>query len=345
MQTSMNQTEGDLWPRIAALLDTAMGGLSEVDHHAVVLRFFDGKSMKEVGTALGTSEGAAKVRVNRAVGKLRLFFTRRGIVVSEVVLMAAIASNSVQAAPVALSKATTAVALAKGATASTSTLTLVNGVLKLMAWTKAKTAIMVALAVILGAGTTTSIVITQAAKSKNVSSTQNGAIAANRTTPLGSMLVMANAMEAGDAKTYVESFVFITSEELSLKPTLEALIDATARFNRAIIAEFGAAAAHAAFPNMPFAVPTNMIRSLQQRIEGDSAAVFLTAKGGRPIQFTRLNGEWKMAADSFVHLSPAVMKDIYARAIQALDETTPEIPQKKFKTALEAVDRMKERAR
>src|SRR5215468_7547815 len=51
MQTLLNQTESDEWSRVAPLLDTAMAGLSEADHHAVVLRFFDGKSMKEVGAA------------------------------------------------------------------------------------------------------------------------------------------------------------------------------------------------------------------------------------------------------------------------------------------------------
>src|ERR1700704_6797309 len=63
MQTLLNESESDVWPQIAPLLDAAMAGLSEVDRHAVVLRFFDGKSMKEVGVALGASEDAAKMRL------------------------------------------------------------------------------------------------------------------------------------------------------------------------------------------------------------------------------------------------------------------------------------------
>jgi len=50
------------------------------------------------------------------------------------------------------------VALAKGAVASTSTLTLIKGALKIMAWTKAKTAIVVGVATILAVGATTVIV-------------------------------------------------------------------------------------------------------------------------------------------------------------------------------------------
>jgi hypothetical protein len=68
-------------------------------------------------------------------------------------------ANSVQAAPVALAKAVTAIAVAKGAAASGSTLTLIKGALKIMAWSKAKTAIVVSACVLLTAGTTTTIII------------------------------------------------------------------------------------------------------------------------------------------------------------------------------------------
>ena len=86
MENLLNESESEVWPQIAPLLDAAMAGLSEADHDAVALRFFDGKSMKEIGAALGASEDATKMRVNRAVEKLRIFFTRRGIVCSAAVM-------------------------------------------------------------------------------------------------------------------------------------------------------------------------------------------------------------------------------------------------------------------
>jgi RNA polymerase sigma factor (sigma-70 family) len=153
MQNSLNETQSDVWPQIAPLLDAAMAGLSNADHDAVVLRFFDGKSMKEIGAVLGASEDAAKMRVNRAVEKLRLFLTRRDIVCAATALATAISENSVQAAPAALAKTATAVAIADGATASISTLTLVKGALKIMAWTKAKTPIVVSAVVLIVVGT------------------------------------------------------------------------------------------------------------------------------------------------------------------------------------------------
>ena len=155
MQTILNENESEAWRQIAPLLDAAMAGLNETDRHAVVLRFFDGKSLREVGTALGANEEAAKKRVNRALEKLRTFFARRGVSSTTAIIAGAISANSVQAAPVALAKSVTAVAIAKGATASGSTLTLIKGALKIMAWTKAKTAIVIGAGVLLAAGTTT----------------------------------------------------------------------------------------------------------------------------------------------------------------------------------------------
>jgi RNA polymerase sigma factor (sigma-70 family) len=160
MQTWLNETESDVWMQIAPLLDKAMAGLNEKDRSAVVLRFFDGRSLREIGAALGGSEDAAKMRVNRAVEKLRQFFTRRGVVFPAAVLTTAIAANSVQAAPAALAHTATAVAFAKGATASGSTLTIIKGALKVMAWAKAKTAIIAGAAIVVATGATPLLVET-----------------------------------------------------------------------------------------------------------------------------------------------------------------------------------------
>lgn len=151
-------TTYETWWQIAPLLDVAMAKLSEKDRHAVVLRFFDGKSMSEVGAALGATEDAAKKRVNRALEKLQRFFAKRGVSSTTAVIAGALSANSVQAAPAALAKSVTAVAMAKGATASVSTLTLIKGALKVMAWTNAKTAIVIGAGLILMGGTATVIV-------------------------------------------------------------------------------------------------------------------------------------------------------------------------------------------
>jgi RNA polymerase sigma factor (sigma-70 family) len=158
MQSILDQPDGEAWRQIAPLLDDAMGRLGEKDRNAIVLRFFENKNLSEVGAALGASEDAAKMRLNRALEKLRKFFTKRGVVHSAAIITGVISANSVQAAPIGLAKTISAVAITKGAVASTSTLTLIKGALKIMAWTKAKTAAVTAAAFILAAGTTTVVV-------------------------------------------------------------------------------------------------------------------------------------------------------------------------------------------
>ena len=148
MQTALNENDSEAWPHIAPLLDDALAGLSAADRHAIVLRYFDGKSLGEVGAALGASEDAAKKRVTRAVEKLRGWFTKRGVTLTATVLTAAISANSVQAAPLGLAATVTATAV-KGAAVSGSTLTLIKGALKIMACTKAKTAIVVGVGAVL----------------------------------------------------------------------------------------------------------------------------------------------------------------------------------------------------
>ncbi len=82
MQSTLNESEPEVWRQIAPLLDDAISRLGEKDRNAVVLRFFENKNLREVGAALGASEDAAKMRVNRALEKLRKFFTKRGVTLS-----------------------------------------------------------------------------------------------------------------------------------------------------------------------------------------------------------------------------------------------------------------------
>ena len=147
------------WMQIAPLLDEVVAQLSEKDRSAIVLRFYEQKSFGEVGNVLGVDADVAQKRVSRALEKLRIFFARRGVSSTTAIIAGAISANSVQTAPVALAKAVTVIAVTKGAAASGSTLTLIKGALKIMAWTKMKTAIVVGVGVLLAGGTATTLVV------------------------------------------------------------------------------------------------------------------------------------------------------------------------------------------
>ena len=140
------------WEYIAPHLDAALSELSEPDRDAVLLRYFERKSAREMAQTLGISDDAAQRRVSRAVERLRESFTKRGISAGASGLAAIISANAVQAAPVGLTATiSTAVALAGTLTVTTlatqSTLTTMN-------WISAKSiAAIVASALVAGTGT------------------------------------------------------------------------------------------------------------------------------------------------------------------------------------------------
>jgi uncharacterized protein (TIGR03435 family) len=144
-----------VWEQLSPLLDEALARLGEADRQAVLLRFFEKKSLVEVGHVLGTGEDTARKRVSRALDKLRKQFSKRGVRSTAAIIAGAISANSVQAAPAVLTDSVTVLAVGKGVTAGSSILTLINGALNIMAWTKAKTAIVLGAGVLITAGTAT----------------------------------------------------------------------------------------------------------------------------------------------------------------------------------------------
>ena len=123
------------WQAVSAILDDAIAKLGESSRSAVALRFFEGKSFKDVGDRLGISELAAKQRVFRAMEKLRAIFARRGVILpSAGALAVVIASRGVEAAPAALGATVSAgvVAPMGGGVA------MAHGALRAMAWAEAK---------------------------------------------------------------------------------------------------------------------------------------------------------------------------------------------------------------
>jgi RNA polymerase sigma factor (sigma-70 family) len=154
MQSLANEAEPDVWPQIAPLLDDALGQLGERDRHAIVLRFFENKRLGEVGAALGATEDAAKMRVNRALEKLRKVFTKRGVTLTATLIAGAVATNSVQAAPAGLAVTVMATA-AKGTLISATVTTLVTGTMKTMTWLKLKFAAGMGVAALLAGGVVT----------------------------------------------------------------------------------------------------------------------------------------------------------------------------------------------
>lgn len=110
---AMNSAEAD-WTQIEPLLDEAMEALDVTDRAAILLRYFQNKSLREVGQTLGTSEDGAQKRVSRAVERLRVFFGKHGVSVGANGVAVVISANAVQAAPAGLAGAISATSALAG---------------------------------------------------------------------------------------------------------------------------------------------------------------------------------------------------------------------------------------
>ena len=77
---TMNESVPDetAWAGIAPVIDAELERLPAADREALVLRFFENRPLRDVGTALGTTEEAARKRVTRALEKLRARFRPLG---------------------------------------------------------------------------------------------------------------------------------------------------------------------------------------------------------------------------------------------------------------------------
>lgn len=103
------------WGQLRPVLDAAMDELNDDDREAVLLRFFQGCSLAEVGAALGLGEDAARKRVDRALDKLRGPLGRRGIASTSAALAALLASETMAAVPASLAASIAGFALSVGA--------------------------------------------------------------------------------------------------------------------------------------------------------------------------------------------------------------------------------------
>jgi RNA polymerase sigma factor (sigma-70 family) len=86
-------------------LDDALLTLKDRDREAIVMRFFENRSLREVGQALGTTEEAARKRVSRAVEQLTGWFENRGLAHSSVAVVTAALLASTSTAPATLAPA------------------------------------------------------------------------------------------------------------------------------------------------------------------------------------------------------------------------------------------------
>ena len=150
MQSTLNESSSAVWEQLAPLLDEAMASLGETDRNALALRYFENKTAREIGRALEDERRTPrKKRVNRALEKLRKFFTKRGVDSDggDHCRNDFRQFRSSRAGGAGKNRDRRGDCQRRGGSAST--LTLIKGALKIMAWTKMKTAAVAGAVVIL----------------------------------------------------------------------------------------------------------------------------------------------------------------------------------------------------
>jgi RNA polymerase sigma factor (sigma-70 family) len=94
--TAATTTTGDPRDRSEddeVLLDRALAELSSKERDAVLLRYYQDKSVQQVGAALGISQNTASKRITRAVDRMRRFLAVKGLAITSPALVDSIAST------------------------------------------------------------------------------------------------------------------------------------------------------------------------------------------------------------------------------------------------------------
>lgn len=95
------------WDLLRPVLDDALQALAESDRTVLLLRFFADRRHAEIGRELGLGEDAARMRVERALDRLRVVLARRGLTSTSAALGAALAAQPAVAVPATLAASIT----------------------------------------------------------------------------------------------------------------------------------------------------------------------------------------------------------------------------------------------
>lgn len=120
----------EAWSSLAPQVDSALNEIPEADRHAVVLRYLQRNSFREIGMRLGITEEAAKKRVSRALERLREQLRRRGIAVTAGAMGASLSIHAAPAAPEGVLEGVLKIASSGGGSARPSVTVLVEDFLR-----------------------------------------------------------------------------------------------------------------------------------------------------------------------------------------------------------------------
>lgn len=135
MSESASEPAGEPeWTRLRPVIDAAMQDLREIDREAILLRFFENRPVADIARSLGLTENAARMRLERALERLRSRLVRRGLATTSAALSLSFSANAIQVAPAGLAAAVSTGSLAAAAVVTGTAINL----LKIMTATQLK---------------------------------------------------------------------------------------------------------------------------------------------------------------------------------------------------------------
>lgn len=108
------------WSRLGPDIHDALDRLKAPERDAIILRFFQHKSLSETGTILGITTDAARMRIKRALERLNTQLVRKGITSTTAALAAALPAHAALTAPTGLAASISTTVLAGAGTVITS---------------------------------------------------------------------------------------------------------------------------------------------------------------------------------------------------------------------------------
>ncbi len=282
------------WDDVLPFLDAAMAALATSDRNAILLRFFQDKSLKDVGLALGVSDDTAQKRITRGLEKLRHFLSGRRVAVTTGSLTSLLSAHVIEAAPAGSADAICTIA-AGGSSLSVSTAAIVKGTLDMFMTIQLKSAALIACTIIMAIGTATLV-------SRGDNSAPPASVA---TTPVQALETLARAVTSHDPSAFRSVVHADTSAGAALVSTTETLVQAQARFRQVLGEKFTPERAAALMDSVNFTAfqfGQNNLASAKTTIEGERATVQIPSRSNpartRSHQMIFKNGGWRLDADS-----------------------------------------------
>jgi RNA polymerase sigma factor (sigma-70 family) len=342
-EAAMIQTSSDsncTWHEVAPLLDHAMSQLAEKDRNLILLRYFENRSLREVGAAMGITDDTAQKRIARGLEKLRHFLSGRGIVLTASALGSLLSAQPVQAAPAASVAAISAIA-AGGVALPISTTTIAKGTLNMLIAIQLKNAALIALAVLLAAGGFRLAV-------HNARTATTAAAPAN---PVQALNQLAVALQTHDARAFLRLVHAETPKGLALLSATHALVDAQGRFKQALAEKFTTKRASAIMETInltAFQFGQNNLASAEVTVEGDRAVVEIPSRTdpgrSRSHKMVNTNGAWRLDVDAKTEHATDKNLAIFAAVAASIESTISEVRDGRYSTIEKAVEALKSQA-